>query len=98
MPFSFKEIPHSLCGSCQHSGLLKYRDANEPQVFCTAYECRVERPVAACSRHLSRGQMDLWEMKKIAWLVDVDLVKKTVGFIKPKDRTDKQTLDLRDVE
>ena len=74
-----------VCGSCRLAWIT--RDSRErTEVRCTSTNANlvVNRVLVECSEHHARGTLDTWEMEKIAWVVDVDLLRKgKPGFLAP---------------
>ncbi len=82
----------SLCNTCVNAHAERGYRESETLVFCQATDPghRVLFPVRECSSHAEKQKQTLWEMQKIAWILDERSGRK-VGFVPAaelKERTD----------
>jgi hypothetical protein len=75
----------SLCETCERALTVKGYRENEKIVVCQAMwpEREVKFPVQECSSYTSKGRESLYEMKKIAWMLQPRGPKRQAGFIAP---------------
>jgi hypothetical protein len=74
-----------LCDSCQ-SGMV-YRgaaDSNE-RVYCRQMERHLQIGVVECSSYRNRKEPDLYDMRQIAWVLDLDRKRQRIGFTPVKE-------------
>ena len=80
----------SLCESCANGHIAKgYRIAEEI-VMCTANSPTVRVPfrIRECTSYFDKRRECLYEMKKVAWLIEPERGKKTTGFAAPPESSD----------
>lgn len=72
----------SLCESCANAHIERGYRESETLVFCQATnpEHRVGFRVRECSSHTEKQKQTLWQMQKIAWVLDERTGRK-VGFV-----------------
>ena len=72
----------SLCDSCLSAHIERGYGESETLVFCQATypEHRVRFRVRECSSYTEKQRQNLYEMKKIAWILDQRPDRK-VGFV-----------------
>lgn len=84
------KVPSSygLCAKCQNCQMIRtklnnmqiwcaeftYRDGFRPRLIPTPYD-----PIIECSYFVQKGSISLNEMKRIAWIIDVN-TKNQIGF------------------
>jgi len=96
MAFTLKfNGPEQLCDTCAYGSHAS--DGVDTYRSCSFFPKKNLDPnrvrVKSCSAYLGKGKLSLFEMKRIAWIIDND--KKTgIGFIKPKDRTQRMSEDI----
>jgi hypothetical protein len=75
----------SLCDTCERALTVKGYRENERVVVCQAMwpEREVKFPVQECSSYTSKGRESLYEMKKIAWMLQPRGPKRQAGFVAP---------------
>lgn len=73
-----------LCDSC-HSGLVtRGPSANEETVYCDWAEKTVRMRVTECNRYTDRALPSLYEMRKIAWVLETNGNRQGIGFVSSK--------------
>jgi hypothetical protein len=79
---------YGLCDTCNRLILIE-SEFSEELVLCDIddldsrrYRPTKGKPIKRCTQYKKRGEMDISDMKRIAWLIDVG-VGKPIGFIKP---------------
>lgn len=75
----------SLCRSCRYASILLGYSESEEEIRCGFYSALprlVPFPISRCSDYLSKLAPTLYELEKIAFIIDVKDVKATsrVGF------------------
>ena len=73
--------PKYLCFRCRYSHIYKTEGAPEPVVQCTKLGEQVPGTITDCNEFQARGSLTVWEMAKLAKLIDIDEPKKA-GFRK----------------
>lgn len=82
MAFTLKfEGPPSKCNTCQYAQIMTTK--NDHRVWCHNLNHAVP-PIEQCSSYTRKGEMDMWEMKAQAWILEVKKGK-TIGFLSPTD-------------
>jgi len=76
----------SLCETCVNAHIERGYRESETLVFCQATnpEHRVHFRVRECSSHTERQKQTLWQMQKVAWILDERAGRK-VGFVPAAD-------------
>lgn len=76
----------SLCESCANAHIERGYRESETLVFCQATypEHRVRFRVRECSSHTEKQKQTLWQMQKVAWILDERAGRK-VGFVPAAD-------------
>lgn len=84
----------SLCESCANAHIERGYRESETLVYCQATnpEHRVRFRVRDCSSHTEKQKQTLWQMQKIAWVLDERTGRK-VGFV-PAAELQKQPDEL----
>jgi hypothetical protein len=78
-----------LCESCGNSVVMRGPAEGEEQVFCSQIQGNVTMRVTECSRYEDRGKPSLWDMRHIAWVLDVDSKRQRIGFLPASDWEEK---------
>ena len=74
-----------LCDTCQ-SGLVRKGGAeSDERIYCLITERNLNTRVVECNRYVDRAQPSLWEMKQIAWVLNVDSKREAIGFVRAKE-------------
>jgi hypothetical protein len=86
----------SLCETCERALTVKGYRENEKIVVCQAMwpEREVEFPVQECSSYTSKGRESLYEMKKIAWMLQPRGPKRQAGFVAPSHDDDEDDCEI----
>ena len=81
----------SLCGSCSNAHIERgYRHSEELVICQSTYpEHRVIFRVRECSGYVEKQRETLYEMKKIAWILDEHGHTRKVGFVPAKELEEK---------
>ncbi len=83
----------NLCLSCTYFNKVEFQNGNT-DMFCSSYELRGDRGfklhamVAECTAFEDKGYITLYELEKMAWVLEVSKQNK-IGFITPKDWKEK---------
>jgi len=77
----------TLCLTCRYATVVKGRSLNEEIIACSrlAEGTRITFPVISCTEYTDRRRAALHEMEEIAWILQSDPKKKTIGFAKASD-------------
>jgi hypothetical protein len=88
----------SLCYSCRHAHIQQGYADSEEQVRCCFYDPTrvVQFAVRTCTDYTSRNEQTLYEMKKVAYILDAKEISRrhTAGFggaplsLKPEEHED----------
>lgn len=93
MAFTLKfEGPPSKCNTCSRSQIMDAK--NSRRVWCHSLEQYVP-PIEQCSTYTRSGEMDMYEMKEQAWILEVKKGN-AIGFLSPLEAKKKgiQTNDV----
>jgi hypothetical protein len=71
-----------LCDSCQSGVVRRGAPDSDEEIYCTITEQRLARSVVECNRYVDARQPSLWDMRKIAWVLDGDSRRQRIGFIR----------------
>ncbi len=74
-----------LCDSCSNGVVMRGPAESEEQVHCMLMERNLEMRVTECNRYVDRSRPSLWAMKEIAWVLQSDSKRQTIGFITAKE-------------
>jgi len=97
MKVSVKEgFSGTLCVSCS-SGMITMGKTGKQSVFCHSIEAWVP-PIERCSRYTKKGEMALYRIEEIGWIIDNGGPKKVgfaggIKFVRPGDSRHKQIVD-----
>ena len=82
----------SLCTTCTHAHIAKGYRESEEVVVCqaTSPELRISFRVRECSRYTETRRQTLYEMEKIAWVLQSRGPKRKAGFLSPKERLESE--------
>lgn len=70
-----------LCDSC-HSGLVtRGATSTEETVYCDWAERTIGIRVTECNRYSDRALPSLYEMRKIAWVLETSVSRHGIGFV-----------------
>lgn len=74
-----------LCDTC-HGGVVRRGAAeSDEHVFCTIIEREVRTRVVECNRYDDRRQPSIWELRKIAWVLQFDSRRQPIGFVRAQE-------------
>ncbi len=73
-----------LCDSCSNGVILRGPADSEEHVHCSLMERPICIRVTECNRYIDRAQPSLWAMKEIAWVLQVDARRQSIGFLSAK--------------
>lgn len=65
-----KEKPRNLCEKCQSGHVMSRAYRNELTVFCRRIDQFVPIDVGQCNSYVPLGHVDLWELAKMAKLIE----------------------------
>lgn len=84
----------SLCEGCVNAHIERGYRESETLIFCQATnpEHRVRFPVRECSGYTEKQKQTLWQMQKVAWILDERGGRK-VGFV-PAAELEKRTNEV----
>lgn len=90
----------SLCSSCTYAHHVKGAAVSEEFVICEAIYNKPERvpfqPVVECTSYLETNKPSLWEMQKIAYILESDHRGRPIGFKPNKDFRAEHGMDKND--
>jgi hypothetical protein len=98
MPFTLRleniDPEKSLCSKCEHGMIVN--TSTKTYRHCKLLETNINEVVESCSAFSQKGALSLWQMKEVAWVLEVNKRTRKVGFSPPKDhgRKPKATIDL----
>lgn len=81
----FKSSPSDskrLCETCSNSVIMRGAAASEEIVHCHAMGSAVAIRVVDCNRYCEGGRPSLWDMRQIAWVLDIDNKRQRIGFLR----------------
>lgn len=65
-----KTRPENRCGTCKHALIYTQKSSNAMSVFCRNIERFVPPDVETCNAYLPLGNIELWDLAKMAKIVD----------------------------
>jgi hypothetical protein len=74
-----------LCDTCQSGVVRRGAPESDEEIFCMVTEQRLARSVVECNRYVDRNQPSLWDMRRIAWILDADARRSRIGFVHADD-------------
>jgi hypothetical protein len=69
-----------LCETCAEAVVMRGVSAKEEVVFCEQTRRSVPIDVMECNRYKEGGKPSLWDMRQVAWILDVDSRRQRIGF------------------
>lgn len=57
---------------------------SDEQIYCTMIQREVRSRVVECNRYIDRSQPSLWDLRQIAWVLDVDK-RQRIGFLPARE-------------
>jgi hypothetical protein len=87
MPTQIKKgTPNSevdLCKKCKHSTIIEGQRLDETFTYCSVIDKHITFRVYDCSAFKKVNELELWELKSIAWLLEEKGSSKQIGFVPP---------------
>lgn len=89
--------PTTLCTSCARSVVID-NGTEARKIYCRALSdhwgpVQMEGPVYECSTYQNAKETSLYDMEKIAWIIEVSK-SRPIGFLKPGTDEHRKALDL----
>jgi len=91
-----------ICSNCRYLFIQK-RSLGDELYWCTYCQNNGEKipimqpskidPIVECSGFSRKGEMDIWDMRNIAWRVDVKRKKRKIG-IQQKEEDEDYTVEI----
>ena len=75
-----------LCDTCSAGIVMRGASANEESIFCEEMERMVAIHVVECNRYKEGGVPSLWDLREIAWVLNVDSRRRKIGFLNAEKR------------
>ncbi len=66
----------SLCGMCSRAHIYKLRHKNDPIIHCSETKRDMPHNVEECNRYQQEGTLGIWQLAKLAKIIDVDPERK----------------------
>jgi hypothetical protein len=70
-----------LCDTCTNGVITRGVSDSEEQVFCSFMAKPVSMRVTDCNRYTDGGKPSLWDMRRIAWVLDTSSGTQRYGFL-----------------
>ena len=74
-----------LCDTCQSGVVRRGAAESDEHIFCRNIEREVRTRVVECNVYVNRSQPSLWDLRQIAWVLDVDSKRQRMGFLRAHD-------------
>lgn len=74
-----------LCDSCWSGVVLRGASESEERIYCRNIERDIRMRVVECSEYSARGEPSLYDLRKIAWVIDADSSRDRIGFLRAAD-------------
>lgn len=89
----------SLCDTCSECFKIKGESIKDEKTLCLIpYPAiEIECKVTECNSYRNKTTVSIEDMKRVAWIIETKGNGKTIGFIKPDQRTQKHKDDLLEV-
>ena len=81
----------TLCVSCKYGKLLRHTN-NEEKTYCGDIQEWMP-PVEKCTEFRNRSDVDLWELEKMAWIIEAGPAKANIGFVRPSDKRHRKLIE-----
>lgn len=80
-----------LCDTCWNGLIVRGAADSDEQVFCNSLDAPVKLSmrVVECSRFNDKSQPSLYDLRKIAWVLDVDPERQPIGFLRAAEWLEK---------
>lgn len=67
-------------------------EGGERRIFCLyAHGVKINFPVSSCSKFYAQEELDIYDLREIAWIVNADKKTGKIGFTPPKDRNEESS-------
>ena len=73
-----------LCDTCQSGIVTRGASDSDEQVFCLITNQRIHRSIVG-NRYVNRNLPSLWDMRQIAWVLDIDAKRQRIGFVRAEE-------------
>jgi hypothetical protein len=74
-----------LCDTCQSGAVHRGSAESDEHVYCNFIRREVRTRVVECNVYVDRFQPSLWDLRQIAWVLEVDSKRQRIGFLRAKD-------------
>ena len=74
-----------LCDTCQNGIVRRGAAESDEQIYCNFIRREVHTRVVECNVYSDRSQPSLWELRQIAWVLDVDSKRQQIGFLRARE-------------
>ena len=71
-----------LCDTCHHGVVRKGAADSDEQIHCTVTGRRVRTRIVECSQYSNRTRPSLWDLRQIAWVLNMDSKRQRIGFVR----------------
>ena len=71
-----------LCDTCQSGVVRRGAAESDEHVYCTFIRREVRTRIVECNVYTDRSQPSLWDLRQIAWVLDVDAKRQRMGFLR----------------
>jgi uncharacterized cysteine cluster protein YcgN (CxxCxxCC family) len=84
MRTKIQNVADTLCDTCSHGCTIKGDNENERLVFCSNVQRMMRFQVKHCNDYDNRNSVHLYDMRAIAWTLELDEKKHQIGFRPPR--------------
>ena len=74
-----------LCDTCESGVVRRGAAESDEQIYCTIIKREVQSRVVECNRFIDRSQPSLWDLRQIAWVLEVDGRRQRIGFVRAQE-------------
>ena len=74
-----------LCDTCQSGVVRRGAADSDEHIYCTFIRRKVRTRIVECNVYSDRSQPSLWELRQIAWVLDIDSRRQRIGFVRAKE-------------
>ena len=75
----------NLCESCL-SGLCMTNSKNRRHIYCQSFGAHMMESVIECSGYQNKAKPELYQLERIAWVLQTDKNRGPLGFAPPSQR------------
>src|SRR5579864_9417286 len=79
------ELAPRLCDTCQSGVVRRGAAESDEHIYCTFIAREVRMRVVECNVYNDRSQPSLWDMRKIARVLDSDSKRQRIGFLRAQE-------------